>query len=94
MNIKVKNLVSPSGNEVANQFEITVGGKVYFQSYQTIIAVYDQRTGKTTLDKNKWDYSTTTGKYRNMWLADKSKAETEKKIKSGYYKLRDLNKEQ
>lgn len=92
MNVKVRNLRSHSGNEVPNQFEIEVGHKIYFQSYDTIIAVHDRRTGKTTLDKYSWDYSVTTGKYRNMWLGDSSKAETERKIKEGVYRLRELNK--
>ena len=42
------------------------------------------------LDKNKWDYSTTTGKYRNQFLGE-TKKETEKKIESGEYALVDLN---
>lgn len=92
MKVKVSNLTSPSsGKEVANQFQLEVGSKVYFQSYQTIIAVYDRRTGKTVLDKNAWDYSTTTGKYRNDFLGEK-RPETERKIKNGTYKLRDLNR--
>ena len=42
------------------------------------------------LDKNKWDYSRTTGKYRNRFLGE-TKRETEKKIKFGEYLLTDLN---
>ena len=42
------------------------------------------------LDKTYWDYSTTTGKYRNQFLGE-TKKETEKKIKSGEYALVDLN---
>lgn len=44
----------------------------------------------TYLDKNKWDYSTTTEKYRNQFLGE-TKKETEAKIKSGEYALVDLN---
>ena len=64
-------------------------GAVYFQSYASIIAVKGI-DGKITIDRGKWDYSVTTGKYRNMFLGE-SKAETEKKIKSGEYILADLN---
>ena len=43
-----------------------------------------------TFDKDSWDYSVTTGKYRNQFLGE-NKAETLKKIKSGEYKLAKLN---
>jgi hypothetical protein len=89
--MRISNMVSNrSGKEVANQFEIRDDqGNVYFQSYKTIIAKVD-RTGKITLDKSKWDYSMTTGKYRNQFLGE-TKAETLKKIKSGEYTLANLN---
>ena len=47
-------------------------------------------TGKTVLDQNSWDYSVTTGKYRNQFL-NETKKETEAKIKSGEYRLVNLN---
>lgn len=65
-------------------------GNTFFQSYQSIIAKQD-RNGNITLDKHFWDYSNTTGKYRNLFLGDKSRAETLKKINSGEYKLDSLN---
>ena len=46
--------------------------------------------GKVYLDTHYWDYSVTTGKYRNQFL-DENKAETQKKIDSGEYVLTDLN---
>ena len=85
---------SNNGNAIPNQFIIdTVNGKVrqtIFQSYQSVIAVKCFHTGRTALDKNDWDYSVTTGKYRNQFLGE-SIAETRKKIESGEYKLADLN---
>ena len=89
--MKVTNMTSDRTNrEVANQFEIWADdGSVYFQSYRTIIAKKSE--GKIYLDKNKWDYSRTTGKYRNQFLGE-TKQETEKKIKAGIYELVDLNK--
>ncbi len=65
--------------------------EVYFQSYSSMIVkkVYGLNP-KTYLDVNKWDYSKTTGKYRNKFLGE-SKKETEAKIKSGEYELVDLN---
>ena len=63
-----------------------------FQSYSSAIAkiTFDHHGTKTVLDKNYWDYSVTTGKYRNLFL-NETKKETEAKIKSGEYKLKDLN---
>lgn len=88
---KVTNMRSPiSGREVANQFQIDCGNKIYFQSYDTIIAMYDRTTGQVTLNKS-WKWSNTTSKYRNIFLMETTK-ETEHKVKTGKYKLRDLNK--
>ena len=47
--------------------------------------------GTTTyLDEHYWDYSATTGKYRNQFLGE-GIAETRAKIESGEYILIDLN---
>jgi len=87
--MRVENMTSnSSGREVANQFTIQDGGKEYFQSYHSIIVMIEK--GQVTLDRKKWDFSVTTGKYRNQFLGE-SKKETEAKIKSGEYKLADLN---
>ena len=86
--MKVKNMRSSSGNKVANQFIITNKGDEYFQSYNSIIA--KRSNGLTYLDPIFWDYSRTTGKYRNEFLGE-GIAETRKKIKSGEYILKDLN---
>ncbi|MBO7735274.1 MAG: hypothetical protein J6S67_22100 [Methanobrevibacter sp.] len=72
-----------------NQFIIRASDGVYFQSYNSIICFID-KSGQVFLDRDKWDYSSTTGKYRNIFLGE-SKAETLKKIKSGKYILTDLN---
>ena len=75
---------------VKNQFIIYPDdGSVYFQSYETIIAKKDRKTDIVYLDVNNWDYSKTTGKYRNKFLGE-DKKETERKINSGIYKLADL----
>lgn len=82
-----------TGNPVANQFEIYTNKYIYFQSYRTIIARKQRGfLGKTTLDKNYWDYSRTTLKYLKSFLGtNKSKKEIEKDIKTGIYKLSNLN---
>lgn len=65
--MKVYNMTSNStGREIANQFIIEDGGKVYFQSYQTIIAV--EEAGKITIDTNAENYSRTTLKYLYQFL--------------------------
>ena len=89
--MKVENFTSTNGNKIANQFIITTKRKIIFQSYDSIIAMRSLNTNKVTLDKNYWDYSVTTGKYRNQFLGE-GIAETRKKIKSKEYKLADLNR--
>lgn len=86
--MQVQNMTNNNGNKVANQFIITDGNKEVFQSYNSVIAVNEG--GKITLDENTWDYSVTTGKYRNQFLGE-GIAETRKKIKSGEYTLANLN---
>ena len=73
---------------VRNQFKIFTDKGTVFQSYSSIIAA--KVGGETYLNADKWDYSVTTGKYRNQFLGE-NKKETERKIKSGEYELVDLN---
>jgi hypothetical protein len=87
---RVEHIYNNNGNPVRNQFRITTNDGEFFQSYKSIIVFLDFKSGKTFLDENKWDYSVTTGKYRNLFLGE-TKRETEKKIKSGEYVLYDLN---
>lgn len=68
-----------------NQYFITDGNKRIFQSYNSIIAIWEN--GKITLGRN-WDYSQTTGRYRNQFLGE-GIAETRKKIASGEYIIDD-----
>ena len=55
-----------TGREIANQFIIEDGNKVYFQSYKTIIAM--KQVGKITIDTNAENYSRTTSKYLYQFL--------------------------
>ena len=90
MKAKVRQLISNnSGNPIANQFEIWTDKGKYFQSYNSTIVFIDKK-GKVFLDEYYWDYSRTTGKYRNQFLGEYKK-ETEKKIKEGLYILSNLN---
>jgi hypothetical protein len=76
--------------EGKNQFIISTPEGIYFQSYNSIIAFKPADYGKIKLDGFYWDYSITTGKYRNLFL-NENKKETLRKIKSGNYELVDLN---
>lgn len=92
--VKVKNMTSHKGNKIANQFVIETEEGTYFQSYDSVIAFIPNNDGMIrgviTLDSVYWDYSVTTGKYRNMFLGE-CKAETKEKIAEGQYKLANLN---
>ena len=87
--VKVRNMMSNNGNFIPNQFEIRTNEGMYFQSYNSTIVFIDNN-GKVFLDENDWDYSRTTGKYRNIFLGE-NMSETRKKIKTGEYELVDLN---
>ena len=89
---KVENMRSPrSNNAIANQFVITLqNGMQVFQSYNSIISV--KANGETYLDQDRWDYSRTTSRYRNIFL-NETTVETVKKIAVGKYGLCNLNKE-
>tara|TARA_R110002153_G_scaffold221927_1_gene374319 strand:+ start:563 stop:835 length:273 start_codon:yes stop_codon:yes gene_type:complete len=88
--MKTKNMTSNKGNKIANQFIIyDSDGSKYFQSYNSVIGKIDP-ANNIVLDQKYWNYSITTSKYRNIFLEETIK-ETRKKIKSGEYKLVDLN---
>lgn len=90
--MKVRNMISASGNKAANQFILFDSEFTAFQSYNSIIV----KTGfvdskrQVWLDENKWNYSKTTSRYRNQFLGETTK-ETQAKIDSGEYILADLN---
>lgn len=64
--MKVSNMLSTKGNKVANQFIIEFGNYTAFQSYSTLIAVYDHENDTLYLDEKK--YSVTTSKYTNIFI--------------------------
>lgn len=88
--ISIENMETSGGGKVPNQFKVFTPDGCYFQSYSSLIAFRPIRGGQVVLDQNKWNYSKTTGKYRNQFLRE-TKKETEQKIKSGVYILADLN---
>lgn len=97
----VRNMTNSRGNIVKNQFIITDEGRgalgnftirETFQSYDSVIAIKTVWPDETRieLDRNTWDYSVTTGRFRNIFL-NENIDETRKKIASGEYKLKQLN---
>ena len=90
MKFKVRNFTSKrSGSEIANQFIIEIPKGTYFQSYDSII-VFKRNDGQVFLDKQYWNYSVTTGKYRKLFLKEDI-AQTRYKILMKEYKLKNLN---
>lgn len=79
-----------NGRPIVNQIVITTDKGKYFQSYDSIIAFSPADSSSVLLDKNYWDYSKTTSKYRNIFLGLTSE-ETKQLIKKGEIILTDLN---
>lgn len=101
--MKVSNMVSNKGTTVPNQFIIeSETNDCYqriFQSYTTTICKvvnekcpdceYEYKK-RILLDRDKWNYSATTAKYRNQFLGMTTK-EIKKAIEAGTIELVDLN---
>ena len=93
---KVENMKNRVGKPVVNQFVINqiegVIERTIFQSYNSTVAmkVDNGDTYQIYLDNDTWDYSSTTGRYRNVFLGEDIH-ETRKKIKYNEYILVDLN---
>lgn len=86
--VKVSQFEGRNG-AVKNQFIVRTPDGTFFQSYDSLI-VGKMNDGRVLIDAKYWDYSKTTGKYRNQFLGE-TKAETEKNIKAGVYTLTNLN---
>lgn len=82
--LKVYNMESPrTGKAVANQYIICENGehtrKTTFQSYDSMIVEIDHVKSTITFGRD-WDYSNTTRKYRNAFLAEFVPQIADKKI--------------
>ena len=90
--MKVTQMTNDNGRAIPNQLIIFDSEYTAFQSYDSIIVktVFEHGKRQVILDETYWDYSKTTGKYRNQFLGEDKKT-TERKIKSGEYRLEDLN---
>ena len=91
----INNMISDKGNTIPNQYVIRLDNCDVFQSYETVIAIrnYDYVNGKyeVYLNKEYYDYSRTTSKYRNKYLGLTSK-EVKEKIKAKEFFLITDNK--
>lgn len=89
--MRVENMYSTNGNQVPNQFIITDKNKITFQSYNSTIIEIDRKKKVLTIFPD-YNYSMTTGKYRNIFLADNgfwglsNLKELQKAIDNGFYK--------
>jgi hypothetical protein len=66
---RVHQLINNNGNPASNQFVITDGDKVFFQSYDSVVAMWD-KTNRRLFVTGKWDYSVTTRKHFYIFLND------------------------
>tara|TARA_R100000458_G_C8202989_1_gene192931 strand:+ start:343 stop:891 length:549 start_codon:yes stop_codon:yes gene_type:complete len=89
--VEVRHFTGQTGRPIPNQYMLYLDDCVVFQSYKSVIAK-KFNDGSVLLDRKYWCWSNTTGKYRNIFLGEDMRA-TEKKIKSGEYRLTDLNGE-
>lgn len=62
-------MVSTRGNVIPNQFVIEGNGITTFQSYDSTIAEVDFEKKEIRIG-NDYNYSRTTGKYRNLFFED------------------------
>lgn len=89
LQVSVEQMINDRGNGAMNQFVIHDGNLLMFQSYSSLIAVVNYDTNEIVLGED-WDYSTTTGKHRNIFFRDyvyisdlASKKGVEKALKDG-----------
>ena len=85
--MRVENITNKQGKNVANQFIITDGNKVAFQSYDSLICEIENKAITFT---QKYNFSPTTAKHRNAFLSDFfgcdiKTADVEKMIKCGSF---------
>ena len=65
--MKVKNMTSAKGNKISNQFIIESDNFTTFQSYESTIIVIDYSKHIIYVHPH-YNYSKTTGKYRNLFF--------------------------
>ena len=66
---KVENIINHRGNRAVNQFAITTDKGVYFQSYESVVAFWDNENRMLYVTP-LWDCSNTTRKHFYIFLND------------------------
>jgi hypothetical protein len=89
--MKVEQMINTRGNGAMNQFVITDGERIVFQSYQSTIIEIDNNKMIVKVFPD-YNYSRTTGKHRNIFFSDYTRLtglntlkELEKAMKAGTY---------
>ena len=84
--MKVRNMRSANGNKVANQFIIIdeEHNTITFQSYESEIVRINYHNETITVFSH-YDYSVTTGKYRNKFMRDYGFRDMDNKKSFEYY---------
>ena len=89
-NVKSKQEIFQSyGKTIAKIKTFYEETRTYHKGFKTKNLIIEEKI-QVSLDKNYWDYSNTTGKYRNIFLGEPKK-DTVKQIKIKNYELVDLN---
>ena len=86
-------MLTSSGNPAKDQYVVHYDdGSTAFESYGTTIAVrpVDYPSKPIRLDREHWNYSIPTARYRNRFLGEATAA-TRKRISNGQYVLAELN---
>ena len=94
--VSVRPMTSRGGNDLANQLIMSDPHGETFVSYGSKIAYrshkqFGKRGEEIILDEYYWDYSRTTGKYRNEFLGF-GVDECRRRIKEGLIVLKNLNR--
>ena len=82
----INNMKSNKERTVPNQYVIRLNNCSVFQSYATVIAIHDYDLDEVYLNKEYYNYSKTTSRYRNKYLGLNTK-QIEQKIKSKEFVL-------
>lgn len=91
--MKIENIINYNGNRAVNQFAVYHGDYIYFQSYETMIARYNRRSGELVITES-WDCSVTTRKHFYIFLRYYTPFTPTRKnvlnhIKDGFFKVVD-----
>ena len=84
---KVESLRSPSGNKVANQFELKATNGYIFQSYNSLVAAQGKR--RKVINNQFYKYSSTTTKYTTVFFHLRSAKELHQDVKNKNIELLD-----